>query len=69
MPMEPATRTTVATSEARKLCQALGIPVETDPTKAMRLARERLTQDGKATPLSLEEWMRQGYKFFTTERA
>ncbi len=63
------TRTTIYVKEVLLMAEALDLPSDTDPSKVMRLARERMTQMGLAKPVSIEEWMRQGYKFFTTERA
>ena len=63
------TRTTIYCKEVFAMAEALDLPRDTDPTKVMRLARERMTQQGLAKPVSIEEWMRQGYRFFNTERA
>jgi hypothetical protein len=63
------TRTTIYVKEVFAMAEALDLPKDTDPTKVMRIARERLTHLGVAKPVSIEEWMRQGYKFFTNERA
>ncbi len=63
------TRTTVYVKDTRALALSIGLPVETDPSKVVRIAREKLVERGLAKPLTVEEWMAMGKHFYVNERA
>lgn len=63
------TRTTVYVKDTQSLAEALDLPLDMDPSKVVRLAREELTKRGLAKPLTLEEWVKMGARFYNAERA
>lgn len=67
---EPVTRTTVYAHEVVKLCRVLGLPVETDPSKAVRAAadalRDRREADARAAVL---QWLVQQQSALREDRA
>jgi hypothetical protein len=62
------TRITVYAKDTKALAEALGLPVETDPSKVVRIAREKLVERGLAKPLTQDEWVQMGARFYQ-ERA
>lgn len=63
------TRITVYVKDAFALAEALGVPLDTDPSKVIRMAREKLVERGLAKPLTQDEWVRMGSRFYSAERA